>query len=35
MDDPCYDVRGGVLPIGIKVKDPTQGIESSMFGVGN
>ena len=23
VDDPCYDIREGAPPIGIKVKDPT------------
>ena len=26
MDNPCYDIGGGVLEIGIKVKDPMCGI---------
>ena len=26
MDDPCYDIGGGVPPTGIKVKDPMCGI---------
>ena len=29
MDDPCYDLEGGVTPIGIKVKDPMCGISRS------
>ena len=29
MDDPCYDIGGGVPQIGIKVKDPICGISRS------
>ena len=30
MDDPCYDLGGGVPPIGIKVKDHTWVISKAM-----
>ena len=30
MDDPCYDIGGGVPPIGIKVKDPMCGISRAI-----
>ena len=30
MDDPCYDIGGGVPPIGIKVKDPMSGISRAI-----
>ena len=30
MDDPCYDIGGGVPPIGIKVKDPICGISRTI-----
>jgi hypothetical protein len=30
MDDPCYDIGGGVPPIGIKVKDPMSGISKAI-----
>jgi hypothetical protein len=30
MDDPCYDIGGGVPPIGIKVKDPMCGISRTI-----
>ena len=30
MDDPCYDIGGGVSPIGIKVKDPMSGISRAI-----
>ena len=33
MDDPCYDIGGGVPPIGIKVKDPTWVISRATSGV--
>ena len=29
VNDPCYDIGGGVPPIGIKVKDPLCGISRS------
>ena len=29
MDDPCYDLGGGVTPISINVKDPMCGISRS------
>ena len=29
VDDPCYDIGGGVPQIGIKVKDPMCGISRS------
>ena len=29
VDDPCYDIGGGVPPIGIKIKDPMCGISRS------
>ena len=30
MDDPCYDIGGGVLQICIKVKDPMSGISRAI-----
>jgi hypothetical protein len=30
VDDPCYDIGGGVPPIGIKVKDPMCGISRAI-----
>ena len=30
MDDPWYDIGGGVPPIGIKIKDPMCGISRSL-----
>ena len=30
MDDPCYDIGGGVPQIGIKVKDPICGISRAI-----
>jgi hypothetical protein len=30
MDDPCYDIGGGVPPIGIKVKYPMCGISRTL-----
>ena len=33
MDDPCYDIGGGVPQIGIKVEDPMCGISRAISGV--
>ena len=33
MDDPCYDIGGGVPQIGIKVEDPICGISRATSGV--
>jgi hypothetical protein len=33
VDDPCYDIGGGVPPIGIKVEDPICGISRAIQGV--
>ena len=30
VNDPCYDIGGGVPPIGIKVKDPICGISRTI-----
>ena len=30
MNNPCYDIGGGVPPIGIKVKDPMCGISRAI-----
>ena len=33
MDDPCYDIGGGVPQIGIKAEDPMCGISRATSGV--